>query len=96
MKRMPIGHRIPHDKHDPRAKGAADCDELVAVSIKAAVQRADGPQQADLHRAKQFSFEEKINMIGVMPRTGTRRRLPRIRGRTLSVIIPTPLYNPTS
>jgi hypothetical protein len=73
------------------AQRRGDCDELVRCRLKRPVQRAGDPQWADLHRAEQFSIEEKTNTPGVMPRTGTRRLLPRIRSKTLSVIIPAPL-----
>jgi hypothetical protein len=59
--------------------------------LKRPVQRAGGPQHADLYRAEQFSFEEEITRPGAMPRMRTHRLLPRIRSKTLSVIIP-PLF----
>jgi hypothetical protein len=75
----------------PRAKARRIAMNCWLCRLKRPVQCAGGPQRADLHRAEQFSFEEKLTKTGAMPCMGTRHLLPRIRSKASSVIIPAPL-----
>jgi hypothetical protein len=96
----------PTTKHDPARKGAAECDELLAIRLNSVGQRAGGPpctlaraigggrtgmpQRTDVNPAELRFVEEKITRLDAVPRTGTRRLL-RTRSKTFRVMIPAPL-----